>query len=128
MPIFSNIWAQGALSEIAFYAAVAVILLPFAMLDSVILRKISFLKPLSQTPGKESKRVRIIASILVMLAVTVSAGCVMQFVFQIDILADDRSLLALFVLAISAFSITMCMFDFIRYWKLKKLHSKNKID
>lgn len=127
MTMLLNVWVKGALSEIFFYIAVAIILIPFAIIDSVILRKISSLKTSIQIP-KKFKIVKIIVSILIMFAVVASAGCLMQFVFHIDILQDDMSLLVLFALAISVFSITMCIFDLIRYFKLKKICSKNRIE
>ena len=116
-----NIGFRGLMSEIVFYLVVAVILLPFAIIDFVILRKMSSLNPSTQTSSlKKFKRIKIIVAVLVMIVFAVSGGCLMQFVLHIDLLEDDMRALALFVLTISVFAITLCIFDLIRYFKLKK--------
>lgn len=122
-----NIWVQGAVSEIVFYIAVIIVLLPFTIIDAVILRKISHINPaIENVASKKYNRVKMIVSTAIMIVVAVSVGCIMQFAIKIDIFEDDLSFLLLFILSVNAFAISMCIFDLVRYFKLKKLSSNSK--
>lgn len=118
-----NAWVDGIVGEIGFFIVAAIIMLPFVIVDFVISRKISRLKPEEDSKIlKKFNTIKGIASSAAAIAVAVIIGCIMQFAFKIDVLEDDLSSLVILVSALSVLPLTMCIFDLVRYFKLKKLY------
>ena len=112
---------NGIVGEILFYIIATIIILPFSIVDFFIVRKISRLKlEEDEKYLKRYNKIKVISAAAAAIVVGIALGYIMQYALKIDVLENDLSSLAVFVVALSVLPLTMCIFDLVRYFKLKK--------
>ena len=126
---FLELLAEGLVGEILLFIVAVIILLPFSIADFFIVKKISRLR--RGEDGRYLKKytkIKVISATAAAIAVGVVLGCIMQFSLKIDILENDLSALAVLAVALSFLPLTMCIFDLVRYFRLKKTPPEMKFE
>ncbi len=123
-----DFFGEAIVGEVLLTILMLLTFLPFGIVDFAIVKKISRLKRNDDSQAsKRFNRIKLISATTATIAVGVILGCIAQFVLKIDILEDDLSALVVIVVALGVLPLTMCIFDLVRYFKLKKgCHEENK--
>ena len=115
-----SVLINGAVGEILFYLTTAIILIPFAVVESQLSKKLSRTGAEDRKTEKFHRRAKTILFLATVLTVGISGFLILRYAFGIPVFGEDTKGAVLFVASIASGGISRCLYDLIRCLKQKK--------